>query len=171
MKYPLSITSLLLNIIVAVLPYCWWIYSVGGIIRIDDSIFLLNIYFEGQYLYISEFINVILIAFRAYVIAVSSYYLYTIFKKGVKKNYMLIAWASLFYILDPVIMYFLFNYVISYFLQGVTYPFFIIGQEYVTFTYSGSQITMLIESYPTLAYWFSLAVGIINLFSRISKKY
>ncbi len=169
MKYPLSVTALLLNIIVAVLPFCWWIYSVGGVAKINDSLFLLNIYFECQYLYISEFINIILIAFRAYVIAVSSYYLYIILRKGVKKNYLLIAWASLFYILDPVIMYLLFNYVISYFIQGVKYPFFIIGEEYVTFTYSGSKITMLIQSYPTLAYWFSLVVGIINLFSRFMK--
>ncbi|PVU74833.1 hypothetical protein DDW13_06025 [Acidianus hospitalis] len=170
-KYPLSALALILNVVVALLPYCWWTYSVGGIIKIDDSLFLLNICLEGQYLYISNFINMILFAFRFYVIAVSLYSLYLILRRGEKRNYLLIAWASLFYILDPVIIYIIFNYILSHFIQGVTYPFFIIGQESVEFTDSGYQITMLIQSYPTFTYWFSLAVGIINLISRFLKKY
>ncbi|QXJ29263.1 hypothetical protein J5U23_02132 [Saccharolobus shibatae B12] len=60
-KYPLSTLALILNVIVSLLPYCWWTYSVGGIVKINDSLFLLNIYFEGQYLYISNFINVLLL--------------------------------------------------------------------------------------------------------------
>lgn len=168
-RYPLTTLALILNIVVAILPYCWWVYSVGGIIRVEDSLFLLNIYFEGQYLYISSFINAILFAFRFYVIAVSLYFLYLLLRKGEKRSYLLIAWASLLYIIAPVITYLIFNYLVSHFIQGLTYPFFIIGQEYVEVTYSGYKITMLVQSCPTLTYWFSLAVGIINLVSRILK--
>ncbi|EZQ11053.1 hypothetical protein CM19_02310 [Candidatus Acidianus copahuensis] len=163
-----TIISLLFNIIVAVLPGYWWYYSVGNIIIVKDSLFYLNINLLGNNIEIIKVINMLLFAFRVYVIVISiSLLISTI--RGNKVSYLLISWASIFYILDPIIMYFAFNYLVSYFIP-FHYNFFIIGKEIATFQYQ-YKITMLIESYPSIQYWFALFVGILNLVSKFIRNY
>lgn len=160
------ITSMLLNILVALLPSYWWYYSAGGMVTIKDSLFSFYLEFLGRTLEIGTIINYILFAFRFYVISVSLYYIYLALKKEIIKHYLLITWVSYLYILDPLIFYLLFNNVVNYF-TPVKYPLFIIGSENMSIVYKNVIVTVLVESYPTIYYWIALFAGTFNLISRI----
>ncbi|WP_338602396.1 hypothetical protein V6M85_02130 [Sulfolobus tengchongensis] len=167
MKYYLTIIGMALNILVALIPQYWWYYSAGGIIIIKDSLFFIGLELLGKEYLIVTLINYFLFAFRFYVVSVALYYIYLAIK-GIKRSYLLIAWVSYLYILDPLIFYIVFNYVINIFVPA-RYPLFIIGSENMSINYQGVKIMMLIESYPTLTYWIALATGTINLIARYLK--
>jgi len=169
MMYKLTIASLISNIIIALLPFYWWYYGTGNLIEVADSPFMLNIIFMGSQLEIIQIVNLFLLAFRFYVIIVSGIYIYYVIK-GQKKTYGLIFWTSYLYILDPIVFYIIFNYLFPLIGYGFHYPFFIIGKEKVDFTYQNTLISTIVYSYPSLAYWISLAAGTIYLASRIFKR-
>lgn len=168
MRYYLLMFSMILNIIVALSPYYWWYYSIGGILVVKDSLFNLYVNLLGSNYEIINVINYFLFSFRFYVISVSAYYLYTAYK-GIRNTYLLIMWASYLYFLDPIIVYLIFEYILGSFMP-IKYPFFIIGTEVIDVYENGTKISMPIESYPTLFYWFVLFVGTINLISRFIKR-
>jgi hypothetical protein len=167
--YKLTIASLISNIIIALLPFYWWYYGIGNLIEVADSPFMLNVIFLGSHLEIIQIVNLLLLAFRFYVVIVSGIYLYYVLK-GKKKTYGLIFWSSYFYILDPVVFYIIFNYLFPLIGYGFHYPFFIIGKEEINFAYKNTIVFASVYSYPTLAYWISLGSGTIYLFSRIFKR-
>ncbi|MBW9141151.1 MAG: hypothetical protein K1T65_05580 [Candidatus Aramenus sp.] len=169
MKYPLTALSLALNVVIALLPFYWWSYGIDGLIVVKDSPFQLYVNLLGQDLTILEIVNLFLFAFRFYVITVSSIYLVYLYK-GVRKTYGTVYYLSYLYVLDPVILYLAFNYVLPFLGYSTSYPFFIIGKERMELSYSNAQISATVFSYPTLAYWFSLASGIIYLASRVLKR-
>ncbi len=167
-KYYLLMSAMLGNIIVALLPGYWWYYSVGGIVTIKDSLFGIYLQFLGREYEIIKLINIILFAFKFYVITISAYYLYKAYL-GERYNYMLIMWASYLYILDPIIAYLISNYLLGLFIK-VNYPFFIIGSESINVEDKGVEVSMLIQSYPYVYYWIALAIGTLNLITRFVKK-
>ncbi len=168
MKYPLTAVSLVLNVVIALLPFYWWSYGVDGLIAVYDSPFQLYVSVMNQELLIVELVNVFLFAFRFYVIVVSSVYLIYLFR-GQRKTYGTVYYLSYLYVLDPIVLYLVFNYLLPLIGYSTSYPFFIIGKERIEMTYSGAQITADVFSYPTLAYWFSLASGVVYLASRVLK--
>ncbi|AWR96365.1 hypothetical protein DFR86_01575 [Acidianus sulfidivorans JP7] len=166
-EYPLTLISLLFDIFIAALPGYWWYYSIGKLAIIQDSPFQIYVSFFDHDLILLKFINVFLFAFRFYIIGISAYYIYLLFK-GKKNTLLTITWISYFYILDPIIMFLLFNYALTYIIP-VHYNFFIIGKENIVIQSGNYTISTFIESYPTEEYIIAIIVGSINLASKILK--
>ncbi|ARM74843.1 hypothetical protein [Acidianus manzaensis] len=166
-NYPLTLISLVFNILISTLPGYWWYYSIGKLAVIQDSPFQIYISLFNQSLVITNFINVFLFAFRFYIIGISIYYIFLLLK-GKKNTMLTITWISYLYILDPVIIFIIFNFILKYFIP-IHYNFFIVGEENISIHSGNYIINTYIQSYPTEEFILAIIVGSVNLASRIIK--
>lgn len=166
MRYPLTVLYYLSAILVSIVPLPWWYYSVGGIVSVSDSPFQVLIYFMGNRLLLSDLITFLLTGFRLYVLFVAFGYLLKTLR-GEPKVYSTMFWLPVLYVLDPVVIYVVFLLLPKLLGFPLQYPLLIWGKETFTSTYMGNQIIAEVVSYPTFAYWISLASAILYIPSRL----
>jgi len=171
MKYPILLSYYIVSLIVVLIPLPWWYYSVGGIFQTYESPFQISLNFFGESLIIGNILNILLNAFRIYVI-VNLIYGIILVARNNKYRYSTMFWLPIFYFIDPVVIYFIINYLLGLALHiPISYPILIIGKENLSVASQGANIQMLIISEPTILFWISLIPTILYvLFLTIERK-
>ncbi|AHC51868.1 hypothetical protein SUSAZ_07855 [Sulfolobus acidocaldarius SUSAZ] len=155
------------SLIIALIPTSWWYYSAGGIANIYDSPFLLRVEFLGSYVIIVNIVNILLTAFRIYVIVNIVYALIYIFRKKQEYKYTTMAWLPVLYIIDPILTYLVLKFALP---NYANYPFIIFGQETFTIHQGNTTASLLIVSEPTIAFWISFIPTIAYVAYLIIKR-
>jgi hypothetical protein len=172
----LSLLSNVSSLIIALVPYPWWEYSIGKAIVVKDSPFILDVSILGKTFDIFDFINLLLFGLRIYVIVISAFYIYYTLI-GQERKYSGMFWATILYLIFPVISYVIFNYIVfNYFLPVIApsysysnnYPLIIIGSEPYLIQLGNTLVETYISSYPTIYYWICLALSLVYLVSVLS---
>jgi len=164
-------TYYLYSLIITLIPLPWWYYNVGGIFIIYDSPFQISVILLGENLILGYILNIIFNAIRIYVAVNLGYsLLLLLLRKGVTK-YTTMVWLPVFYLIDPVVVYLVIKYLVPA-VTGISfnYPFFVIGSEIINTNYQGYNISLLIQSYPTILYWFTLVCTILYVVYLLLKK-
>ena len=173
MKFPVLLSYYIISLILVLIPFPWWYYSVGGIFQVYDSPFQLSLIFFGENLILGQILNILLNAFRIYVI-INLIYGIILVARNTKYKYSTMFWLPILYFIDPIIIYFVINYILGIELHiAISYPILIIGKENLLITYQNTSIQMLIISKPTILFWASLLPTILYVISLIieRKKY
>ncbi|BCU66569.1 hypothetical protein HS7_00060 [Sulfolobales archaeon HS-7] len=179
MRYPITLSYNVITAFTAIassfLFTSWWNLRIGSLLELRDSPFHLAIYLSGQYLTLSELLNLFLLAIALYVTALSSGYIYYTLK-GRPKITGTLFWLTLLYLLDPIIVYLVGNYFTPIIASALgykvnlSYPFFIFGNQKIsldTNILNINSISFNIYSYPTLYYFIFLTLQLLYIPSRI----
>jgi len=170
MKYPILFSYYIISLIIVLIPFPWWYYSVGGIFQVYDSPFQVNLIFFGESLILSQILNILLNAFRIYVV-INLVYGIVLVARNKMHRYSTMSWLPVFYFVDPIILYFVFNYLLGQaFHEPISYPFLIIGEETLTIVAQNTNIQMIIVSEPTLLFWISLIPTILYILFLLKER-
>ena len=170
MKFLILLSYYIISLIIVLIPFPWWYYSVGGIFQVYDSPFQISLVVFGESLILGQILNILLNAFRVYVIANLIYGIILV-ARNKKYNYSTMFWLPILYFIDPIIIYFVTNYILELALHiSISYPILIIGKENMSITYQNTNMQMLIISEPTILFWASLLPTILYVLSLIIEK-
>ncbi|MCY0859790.1 MAG: hypothetical protein OWQ54_05105 [Sulfolobaceae archaeon] len=171
MKYKITFTYLLGSIIITLLPFEWWYYNVGDLVQIYDSPYEIQVTLFGESLLLTKIINLILLAYRFYIIVLYSGYLSYLIT-GKFKVSSAFFWQTILYILWPLILYVFFDYLVyDLFKYTIYYPLFIFGTETISGKISDTTIfSITYTAYPEIIYWAALAIALLYPFTYLEKR-